>query len=81
MVFEVGRPAAPAAGAEIVFQVAVVGAGIHERRDGRRGERRPAQVRVHQNAGAVDDRLEAGRTQTVNRATHHANDGGKVRHL
>ncbi len=70
-----GAPAAPGPlpGGQVVLDVGAPGAGL-QRRPGRRGQRRAAQVGVQQHPGGVDDRAQrrgAGRQQP----------GGQVRHV
>ena len=61
-VLQVSRATASCAAREAVFQVAVIRTDAGQRGHDIRTERGPAEIRVHENAGAVDDRLDAGPT-------------------
>ncbi len=60
IVFEIGRAAAAFAAGQIVFEVVVVRADLRQRFDCGRAERSATEVSVDDDAGAVDDRLDAG---------------------
>ena len=65
IVLEVGRAMAAFAARQIVFEIGVIGSDRGERFDRRRAERCAAEVRVNDDAGAVDHRLNFRELQRI----------------
>ena len=81
VMLEVRRPSAPRAAGQVKFQIVVVRGDGLEGLDHRRTERRPAEVSVDDNAGAIDERLNARRPERLEGRADALEHGVKVAHL
>ena len=66
--FQISGALSPGSGGEVVLEIVVAGADVRERAQRRGAERSPAEIGVENDAGAVDDRLQASLGAAIERA-------------
>ena len=79
--FEIISPPAALPIVQIVFEIAIILRDRAERFEDLRTERRPAEVRMDDDSGAVDYGLNFRKPQIVDRRPYATDNGGKVRHI
>ena len=78
---QITRAAAAFAARKLVFQIVVIGSNGAEGFDRRGTQRRASEIGVDQNAGPVDERLNARRTQFVQRPANLGHDRRELGNL